>query len=115
MNVPIVVPNAAADGAHPILVGVGGAHAARAWGQVGKRQGKQARYASELTAQVIRVASLADADRGDVLAARDGGLICGNGYCFFRHLIPPVKPVLLDSANDIKNDERQPEQPNQAA
>ena len=61
------------------------------------------------------MASLADADRGDVLAARHGGLIRGDGDRFDRHLILPVQLIPLDRANDIQNGESKHEQPDQTA
>jgi hypothetical protein len=68
-----------------------------------------------LTAQVIRVASPTDADRGDVLAARNGDLVCWNNNCFNWYFILTVKLIPLDRANDIQNGESKHEQPDQTA
>src|SRR5215216_202711 len=92
------------DGAHPIFIGVGGSHAARARGQVGHGQGDQAGYAVGLTAPVLRVAILTHANRGDVLATRDRGLVCGDSNWFNRYFILfPTDVVPLHAADNVEN------------
>ena len=76
------------DGAYPIFISIGGAHPASARGQVGNRQGDQARDSLELTSKMIHVTISAHADSGNMLAARglaQEELRCRSGDVFLWH------------------------------
>src|SRR5215216_4069345 len=75
----IIMTHTMADGPHPIFVCVVGAYTACTGCQIWNRERYHDRCTGSLTGQVLQVTMPAHVDGGDMLAARNRGLVCGDG------------------------------------